>query len=193
MTKLFLHAKHWQLFLLQFGIPILLEIIFINILLGPASNNTGAFASISVIFFVMMLFFAGTLFLWIWSVSIGLQKMMPDHFRTKVYKFKIFFFIPIFYISSILSFMGNDTSNALAIALLVIIPLHLFSMFCIFYCIYFTAKTLKIAELQRHVTFSDLAGEFFLIWFYPIGIWILQPRINALVKTFDTKTAETGD
>jgi hypothetical protein len=63
-----------------------------------------------------------------------------------------------------------------------IVPLHLFSMFCIFYCLYFNAKALKIVEWQRPVTFSDFAGEFFLIWFFPIGIWIIQPRINRLFK-----------
>jgi hypothetical protein len=64
-----------------------------------------------------------------------------------------------------------------------IVPLHLFSMFCIFYCLYFNAKALKTVEWQRPVTFSDFAGEFFLIWFFPIGVWIIQPRLN---KLFDT-------
>jgi len=57
---------------------------------------------------------------------------------------------------------------------------HLFSMFCLFYCLYFIAKALKTVELQRPVTFSDYAGEFFLLWFYPVGVWILQPRINQI-------------
>ena len=42
------------------------------------------------------------------------------------------------------------------------------------------AKALKTVEWQKPVTFSDFAGEFFLIWFFPIGIWIIQPRINKL-------------
>jgi len=53
-------------------------------------------------------------------------------------------------------------------------------MFCIFYCLYFVAKALKSVELQREVTFNDYAGEFFLFWFSPIGVWVLQPRINKL-------------
>jgi hypothetical protein len=65
----------------------------------------------------------------------------------------------------------------------IIIPLHLFSMFCIFYCLYFVSKTFKTAELQRQTTFSDFAGEFFLLWFYPVGIWIVQPKINKMVES----------
>jgi len=49
-----------------------------------------------------------------------------------------------------------------------------------FYCLYFISKSLKAVELQRDVTFNDYAGEFFLIWFFPIGIWFIQPRINKL-------------
>jgi hypothetical protein len=57
-------------------------------------------------------------------------------------------------------------------------------MFFIFYSLYFIAKELKSVELQKPVTFSDFAGEFFLLWFFPIGIWIIQPRIN---KIFESK------
>ena len=47
--------------------------------------------------------------------------------------------------------------------------------------LYKAAKTIKTVELQKKVTFSDFAGEFFLLWFSPIGIWILQPKINKFV------------
>lgn len=63
-----------------------------------------------------------------------------------------------------------------------IAPLHLFSMFCMFYCGYFNAKALKAVETKKPVTFSDYVGEFFLIWFFPIGIWIIQPRINKIFE-----------
>lgn len=61
--------------------------------------------------------------------------------------------------------------------------MHLFSMFCLFYCLYFVAKTIKTAELQKETSFGDFAGEFFLIWFYPIGIWFIQPKINRIAKS----------
>jgi len=65
-----------------------------------------------------------------------------------------------------------------------------FLLFCMFYCLYFNAKALKAAEWQRPVTFSDFAGEFFMIWFFPVGIWILQPRIN---KLFENKSGTPND
>jgi hypothetical protein len=79
------------------------------------------------------------------------------------------------------NFSAGEQLNPVIFAL--IIPLHLFSMFCIFYSLYFIAKALKTVESQKTVSFSDFAGEFFLIWFFPIGVWIIQPRINKLFET----------
>ena len=81
--------------------------------------------------------------------------------------------------------MENETPPAVELIMslvVIIIPLHLFSMFCIFYSLYFVAKTYKTVELQRQVSFSDFAGEFFMIWFYPIGIWIIQPKLNKIIE-----------
>ena len=78
---------------------------------------------------------------------------------------------------------GSEPSGILIGGLIaVIVPLHLFSIFCIFYSVYFVAKTFKTVELQREVTFSDFVGEFFMLWFYPIGIWIIQPKINKMIE-----------
>jgi hypothetical protein len=53
-------------------------------------------------------------------------------------------------------------------------------MYCMFYLLYFVSKSLVLAETDKTATFYDYAGPFFLMWFYPIGIWIIQPRINRL-------------
>lgn len=65
----------------------------------------------------------------------------------------------------------------------IILPLHLFSIFCMFHTFYFVAKTIRTVEFQQPVKFGDFAGELFLIWFFPIGIWILQPRINKILES----------
>ena len=153
---------------------------------------------------VIMVLYMGTLFGWQFSVATGLQKMVPAGVHMKVKKFKIFFFIPIAYITSILilvSFiLSTGFSNSktveygfyIFIPFLVIIPIHLFSMFCIFYCLYFVAKTFKTVELQREVTFSDFMAEFFLIWFFPIGVWIIQPKINKIIRGYDAPVGYAG-
>jgi len=134
------------------------------------------------------LLFLGAVLGWLYSVAVGMQKMVPVTVKMKVTMFKVFFFIPIIYIILILIFMdffsksfGDPFFGPYSS---IFVPLHLLSMFCMFYCLYFVAKTIKTVELQRSVTFSEFAKEFFLAWFFPFGIWILQPRINKMIKQY---------
>jgi hypothetical protein len=197
MTEKFLKAKHWQLFLLTFGIPIIFQFIMMGSMMSNIGTGTNPdptmMFSYMKLFPIMMIIFMGVFFGWFWSVAIGLQSKIPENVKMKVKKFKIFFFIPMAYMLLITVFMGitmngfmengSEPSGGLIGSLVaVIVPLHLFSMFCIFYSLYFVAKTFKTVELQREVSFSDFAGEFFLIWFYPIGIWIVQPKINKMIE-----------
>ena len=197
MTKKFLKAKHWQLFLLTFGIPMIFQFVIMGTMFANVANGNNpdpTFMFNYMKFFpIMMIIFMGVFFGWFWSVAVGLQSKVPEDVKMKVKKFKIFFFIPIAYMLFITLFMGiqmnglmtngTEPSGGLIGGLVaVIVPLHLFSMFCIFYSLYFVAKTFKTVELQREVKFSDFAGEFFMIWFYPIGIWIVQPKINKMIE-----------
>lgn len=62
-----------------------------------------------------------------------------------------------------------------------VVPMHLLAMVAIFYVLGFTAKNLILAERQSPVSFFDYSGPFFLMWFFPIGVWFVQPRVNRLV------------
>ena len=197
--KRFLLAKHWQLFLLTFGLAIIFDIVIFTTAFGQmAKGNSLAFFNVFKFFPLIMLIYVGITFGWFWAVGITLQNKVPETVTMKTTKFKIFFTIPFVYILLITIFLGilffpllNSPNSGngffaagyqMGIISIIIIPLHLFSMFGILYCLYFAAKTLKTIELQREVTFSDFAGEFFLIWFFPIGIWFIQPRINRLMQ-----------
>lgn len=197
MTDRFLKAKHWQLFLLTFGIPLILQIVMMVSLFtnfaSQANPDPTMMFNYMKFFPVIMILLIAIFFGWFWSVAIGLQKKVPENVTMKVKKFKIFFFIPLVYILAFLTFFSVSMSglvyadpepNAGIIGGLfaVIFPFHMFSIFCIFYSMYFVAKTFKTVELQKEVKFGDFAGEFFLIWFYPIGIWIIQPKINKMIE-----------
>lgn len=188
MIEKFLKAEHWQIFIITFGLPFLIQIILMpTIFIGNDPRIMMA------VFPIIMIIFIAGLFGWFWSVGVGLQRKVPSGVIMKVKKFKIFFFVPLIYMLFLLIFMGSlfgsvlDKGNEPSVAFVggifaVIFPLHLFSMFCIFYSLYFVAKTFKTVELQREVSFSDFAGEFFMIWFFPIGIWIVQPKINKMIE-----------
>ncbi|MBI1228237.1 MAG: hypothetical protein GC192_23590 [Bacteroidetes bacterium] len=193
MIEIFLKAKHWQLFLLTFGIPMVCQIIFIGSTVVNLSAGNGADPEMMLNFFKFFPFLMSVImaifFGWFWAVALGLDRKIPEHLKLKLGRFKLLIMIPIIYITFFFFFigwamnsMGTYASEPNPAIFGMIIPLHLFSMFCIFYSLYFVAKTIKTAELQREVVFGDFAGEFFMIWFYPIGIWIVQPKINRMVE-----------
>ncbi len=209
MTNIFLKAKHWQLFVLMIGIPLLSQ-VYTYLKIWPINSST----TIEIVtdergftqvldekfiqfdwYPIILLSFSLLFFGWLWSLAIGLQKWVPENILMKTNRFKIFFFIPLIYILLIFTSWTGITPGNLNIFMLnfggiisIIIPLHLLSMFGIFHSIYFAAKTIKTLELKRKVGFGDFAGEFFLIWFYIFGIWIIQPKVNQLNKNNRSKS-----
>ena len=110
--------------------------------------------------------------------------------------FKGALIIPTIYIIFICWFIaklmwGNEMSELfIQENLALILSAHFMSMACLFFVLYFNAKALRSVELQRRARFGDYIGEFCLFWFFPIGLWFLQPRIN---KVFEERHTEGED
>ena len=138
---------------------------------------------------IMMIFILGGLFGWFWAIAIHLQEKLPDDLKLKATRFKIFLLFPIIYFMIFFVFVDYALSGAIENGtgpnpafFALIIPFHLFAIFCIFYCSYFVSRIFKTVELQRKVTFSDFSGVFYMILFFPFGIWTIQPRINKMIE-----------
>jgi len=204
MINKFLKAKHWQLFIFMFGIPFIFQILMMVTIFSNINSNENPDPKIFINAFsflpIAILINTGALFGWFWSIAIGFQKYIPSNIKMSITRFKVFFFIPLVYLIAItlliggflsqISQMGVDQSNVetMSSSIGMIFPLHILSMFGIFHSMYFAAKTFKIVELQKEVSFSEFAGEFFLLWFYFIGVWILQPKINKMFDELSKKS-----
>jgi hypothetical protein len=186
--KFLLKLKHWQLFLLTWGPSLLMNVYSI---VDPFV--------LFRLFPLMMLFFIAGVFGWIWAIGNELFKLLPNKLNQNIVTFRVFLLLPVVYMLLILLALnttllsGPDNvmeSVGLAVVVPVILVLHLGSMVLIFLALRFAAKIMKTVELGRLAKFSDYAGEFFLIWFSPIGIWILQPRLNKLVADNEQTVAQ---
>jgi len=195
IIRTFLRAKHWQIFVIAFGIPVVFQTAIMGFMFGSMTNSPEPNPLVMLDFMkfypLITLLYLGAIFGWFWSVSIGLQPQLPEGAKMKTKQFKFFFFIPLIYIIAILigmifaaNYLTIDPAEPefglIFAGFAIIFPLHFFSMFCIFYLMYFAAKTIKTVEMGRMATFSDFGGDFFLIWFFFIGIWFIQPRVNKL-------------
>jgi len=189
MINLFLKAKHWQIFILLLGVPLIFQSYPIfNIKSGLNSNDSNMLLSLSLLP-MMMILSMGLVFVWFWSLAVGLNKKIPNEFKLITTKFKFFFFFPLIYLIILMLYIsgkfigmplhGFEIGNWI---IAIILPLHLVSMFGIFHTMFLVAKTIKTIELKRKVNFGDFVLEFFLLWFYFIGIWIIQPKVNRLAQ-----------
>lgn len=198
--SIFLRAKHWQIFVPLIAVPFVVMMIF-GIAIGmfvitTKPQNPEAIAWIFYFMPFVMIASCFVQFSWIWKVLTQLSKLIPqEKVSLPSGRIKTFFIIPIVYIcivplsgafviSTVNRIEHGDPSGIISMALFGILFffLHLFNIFCMIHTFYFVAKTIRCAELQRNATFSDFTGDFFLTWFFPVGVWFLQPRINALIE-----------
>jgi hypothetical protein len=177
--RFLLRIKHWQLFLMTWGVPIMMNFF-------TATNPNLLFK----LFPVMMLFFIVGIFGWIWAIATELHGKLPAHVKLNVGRFKILFSIPILYMFAIIVYMvyafstssSTEVDSIAGVIVGFVIVLHLFSIVCIIIGLRFAAKTMRSVELGRMARFGDYVGEFFLMWFSIIGFWVLQPRLNKLTE-----------
>lgn len=201
MISKFLKAKHWQLFVLMFGIPLIVQGIsmvrlFKIFLLMEQNGDVSPeimFSSVSSLFGIMMIgavLISVVVLGWFWSIGIGLQTKIPDEIKMKTGLFKAALIFPAVYLLLFLGIFGFVFYNIESLVMIgassqiifMIFPLHFLAMIAMIYSLVFIAKTIKTAETQRRVEFGDYIGEFFMVWFLPIGIWILQPKINEIYE-----------
>jgi hypothetical protein len=55
-------------------------------------------------------------------------------------------------------------------------------LYCYIFILNFVAKSIATVELQKTANFEQYASYFFCLFFFPIGIWFLNPRIKALLR-----------
>lgn len=203
MIQKFLKAKHWQLFILMFAIPFLLQMILMMWMMSTMMSGIEneymepdsffqIFESFGYMLPIIMIFNMIFYFGWFWSIGVGLQKYVPSDVNLKVNRFKFTLIFPLIYITFIAIgiswiFSGiaadpNSFPQSISPLVFLIIPLHFFSMACMFYNLYYVSKTLKTVELQREAKIGECLKEVILFWFYIVGIWILQPQINRIVS-----------
>jgi hypothetical protein len=181
----FLRAKHWQLFLLLFGIGFVGSGAATAFELATARSPED-FLKVGAPFMVVMALFTFCVLTWLWSMGSFLSSIVPPSLKLKMRFFRFALLYPAAYIFVFVALFQNISTNPVFLAL--VFPLHFFAMFCMFYDLYFVSKSLVLAETSKPASFYDYAGPFFLFWFFPIGIWIVQPRVNRLYS--EKKNAE---
>jgi hypothetical protein len=172
MKKL-LEAKHWQLFMLIVGIHI------VSLLLIRVNAENLLFYEIYLpwIWPIPVVIFYG----WLWSIFFHFKGYRPKGSKSYGVVFVAsslcslsLLFASVLYAIRTDFISSNEGSDAIG-------WLNLLFVLCTLCCIVCVSRIIKLVELHRTVRLIEYLGDFFLMLFYPIGIWIIQPRINRIV------------
>jgi len=174
ISKFFLRAKHWLIFLLTFGLTMVGQIAVITSMIASPLSPEAMFRKLTLVIFAATMLTMLPWFGWLWAAGSFLSSFQQTIFVPKLRFFRFALALPLLYLCVFFWVFQNPHLGWF----LIILPIHFFAMFCIIYSLYFVSKNLAQAEIRRRATFQDYAGYFFLLWFYPIGIWIIQPKIN---------------
>jgi hypothetical protein len=178
LSKFFLRAPHYEIFLL---LSVLYVAFFIAAtratfrpLLSLKDIGWPTFMSLFLIELLMLCYMG-----WQWSLGAFLVRITHPALSMKrnLFEFAIAY-PPIYFLFFFVAVMFPNPRFGIFL-----VPFHLLAMACLFYDLYFVSKSLALAETARPVSFYDYAGPFFLLWCFPFGIWIIQPRINRLYES----------
>lgn len=167
MDKL-LRLRHWQ--------------IFIYLIIVPAFFPDGD----SEMYYQIVW---GLLFvLWIIKVDEELYNRLPDGVNLNFNFLLINFFISAAYLITIWLTVGgynitDENYQDYGWKVWIYVPMHLYCFFSFFYAIRFTSKAIASIENNRNVDIGYYGTYMAGLFFFPIGIWWIQPKINKILRT----------
>jgi hypothetical protein len=162
-----LNLRHWQIFAYLIIVPAFF----------PEDD--------SEIYFQI---FWGLLFvIWVMKVDEELYNRLPDGMNLNFNLLLINFFISAVYLIVILLTIGgyhitDDNYQDYGWKVWIYLPMHLYCFFSFFYAIRFTAKAIASIENKRNVDISYYGTYMAALFFFPIGIWWIQPKINKIFR-----------
>jgi len=167
--NIFLRAKHWQLFLVLVGSIFLTQTTLFNSLEGGGFSPN--------VLLMLPTFILGLLFFgWLWAIASACSRGLPSELFSSPRPMQIGLVYALFYMA-LFGIVFDSSSEPPAY----IFPMHLLAVIAIFYSLGFTAKQLTKLDQGKEVSFFSYSGPFFLLWFFPLGVWVIQPKVNELL------------
>jgi len=136
----------------------------------------------NVIKFIGLLFYIS----WMYSIGSYMNSFIPEKSRPSItyfqisclfiVLFEIFTYLTIGYISDDELFQFNGYKSYLFILF------GLYSAWSMLYIFSFAARMLESVIEGKITTLNKSIKGFFCFWFFPIGIWYIQPAVHRVIE-----------
>jgi hypothetical protein len=137
----------------------------------PLEERSGVFAG------TLSLISMGVLLGWFYSIGFTFFKKLRDKRGLNLRLLRIASVYPFVLVLIVLLFQDLLKKDA-GVAFMLVLS----ALVSIFYCMRFAAKAIASFERKESVGFGDYAGNFFLMWFFPLGVWFVQPKVGKLLE-----------
>jgi hypothetical protein len=135
----------------------------------------------SIVLFVLIVVFS-----WLFSIGKWANQHLPENQQKNLTLYTLSLIIPIVYIVLlILVYFPTLNPDSIPQPPSWMFPLHMLSLAGIFYGIWFSAKQYMALLKFQKVNFLIFSSAFFLMFIFPLGIWIIQPSVNKLFDKLD--------
>jgi hypothetical protein len=165
-----LRLKSWQLFLLFISPALFLNVPIINI--------------------VLCFLWLGGYIAWIYSAGAKMYALLPaDLFKPSIIYFKYKCLLLAIVILTYAIILGRHSpavflSPKYIVIIIALLPIYLYLNFSI--CS-FSGRMLESVIVGRMVSVSESFKAIFCFWFFPIGIWYVQPAIKIVLQRHSQK------
>ena len=182
IADLFLRAKHWQIFALLCVTYIVASAVTVTFASRVKPSPIGVWANFSTAVLLVEVAWAPFILCYLgWVASVGLflnWSLDPEvKLRTGFFCFALIY-AALYLLVALPVFLGTNP-----VVWRAVIFFHVFALICVFYALNFVAKTLKVTDQGRPVIMHEHGKELLLLFLFPLGIWLIQPRINRIYQS----------
>lgn len=175
----FLKLKHWELFLM--------------LLLPTAMTLLSGISLLPLVVASIGLFMLLVLFLWMYSIGSWSNQHLPEVQRRSPVLFATSLAIPLIYLLMyIFVYLPQLVDGPPVQPPIWLLPMHMLSMAGIFYGFWYTARQLKSLQENEEADFLIFSSTFFLLFIFPLGVWLIQPSVNQLYHKLE-QSPNSGD
>lgn len=120
---------------------------------------------------------------WIYSIGVTMHSLLPDSVKPDVgyFKFNCLFNLVVFIVLLITG--GYNSADGGNLNWL-FTPVMFYLFWSIIYMFGFAARMLESVIEGKVVGFSDSTKGFFCFWFFPWGVWIIQPAVKMVLEKY---------
>ena len=165
-----LKLKNWQLFLIILLVPWILA-IGLNMIFDLKSYRDDLTIGIfTIIYYIIFM-------IWNYKVIRTFNQreliLKPKQLKRLDWLLVVLCIYAVYLILPIeIRMSGNLLMRILSPIIMII------SAYALIFIVFCTAKTLKGLQLKEQLRTADIIIEFFVIFYFPIGVWWLQKKVN---------------